>query len=391
MSRFSSRLASAAMLIAAFGMGQLFAPTPARAFGIDIGPILAAISAAQSALSTATNTAKQVLNNTLGGIDGDLGKGFGQLTNYMKGQVGAQQQIADANNMVHAELAKEVRHAEIQDLHAVNRQDCLNLEGGQAQIVAARKSDDVALALDVTKGQRTRAEKGTPSWVGGGQGAQANNNAHFGKYCDDAEADAGLCSLPTNTTMKGADQAATSMFTPLVYTGQEAIDRANAYAVTLIEPVAPAAQRGSAITSTQGQQLMPFRRSYNAAMHLSHMIVDHVLSQRAETVTLTAAQKSEAQREGITVTDKGSSWEETELEVNRKYSGTDWQADLQAMSSDKSVLIQIALLDAQRNYLLWNSYKLQEMTAVAEAKRLAIEADDALSRHSAGVLPVPNP
>jgi hypothetical protein len=191
--------------------------------------------------------------------------------------------------------------------------------------------------------------------------------------------------------MKGADQAATSMFTPPVYTGQEAIDRANAYAVTLIEPVAPAAQRGSAITSTQGQQLMPFRRSYNAAMHLSHMIVDHVLSQRAETVTLTPAQKAEAQREGITVTDKGSSWEETELEVNRRYSGTDWQADLQAMSSDKSVLIQIALLDAQRNYLLWNSYKLQEMTAVAEAKRLAIEADAALSRHSAGALPVPNP
>lgn len=136
---------------------------------------------------------------------------------------------------------------------------------------------------------------------------------------------------------------------------------------------------------------MPFRRSYNAAMHLAHMIVDHVLSQRTQTVTLTSAQKAEAQREGITVTDKGSSWEETELEVNRKYSGTDWQADLQAMSSDKSVLIQIALLDAQRNYLLWNSYKLQEMTAAAEAKRLALEAESTLSRHSASSLPVPNP
>ncbi|WP_051543102.1 hypothetical protein [Acetobacter papayae] len=55
------------------------------------------------------------------------------------------------------------------------------------------------------------------------------------------------------------------------------------------------------------------------------------------------------------------------------------------MSSDKSVLIQIALLDAQRNWLLWNAYKLQEMTAVAEAKRLAIAADDA----SAVILPAP--
>ena len=390
MSRTPARLLLVLVLCGAFFLGQLMAPAPARAFGFELGPILAAISAAQSALSTATNTAKTVLNDTLGGIDGDLGKGFNQLTNYLKGQVGAQQQIADANNMVQAELAKEVRHAEIQDLHAVNRQDCLNLEGGQAQVVAARQSNDVALALDVAKGARTRAGKGTPSWAGGGQGAQANNNAHFAKYCDDAEADAGLCTL-ASPTMKGADQAATSMFTAPVYSGQEAIDRANAYAVTLIEPVAPAAQRGSAITSTQGQQLMPFRRSYNAAMHLAHMIVDHVLSQRTQTVTLTSAQKAEAQREGITVTDKGSSWEETELEVNRKYSGTDWQADLQAMSSDKSVLIQIALLDAQRNYLLWNSYKLQEMTAAAEAKRLALEAETALNHHSTNTLPVPNP
>lgn len=390
MSRRSSRFALALLLAVSFFMGEVLAPAPARAFGFDIGPILAAISTAQSALSTATNTARDVLNKTLGGIDGDLGKGFGQLTNYLKGQVGAQEQIADANNMVQAQIAKDVRHAEIQDLHAVNRQDCLNLEGGQAQVVAARQASDVAVALDIAKGARTRAEKGTPSWAGGGQGAQANNNAHFSKYCDDAEADAGLCTLP-DATMKGADQAATSMFTPPAYHGKDAMDRANAYALTLIEPVAPAAQRGSAITSTVGQQELPFRRSYNAALHLAHMIADHVLSQRAETITLTAAQKAEAQREGLAVTDQGSSWEATELEINRKYSGTDWQADLQAMSSDKSVLIQIALLDAQRNWLLWNAYKLQEMTAVADAKRLAIAADEALSRHSTGTVPVPSP
>lgn len=390
MSRSPSRLALVFMLCGSFFLGQFFAPAPAQAFGIDIGPILAAISTAQGAITAVTTTAQNVINGTLGLMNDKLGMGVSQITNYLKGQIGAQQQIADANNMVQAELAKEVRHAEIQDLHAVNRQDCLNLEGGQAQVVAARQASDVAVALDVAKGARTRAEKGTPSWAGSGQGAQANNNAHLGKYCDDAEADAGLCKLPDDT-MKGADQAATSMFTPLVYHGKDAMDRANAYAVTLIEPVAPGAQRGSAITSTAGQQELPFRRSYNAALHLAHMIADHVLSQRAETITLTAAQKAEAQREGLAVTDQGSSWEATELEINRKYSGTDWQADLQAMSSVKSVLIQIALLDIQRNYLLWNSYKLQEMTAVAEAKRLAIAADEALSRHSNGTVPVPSP
>ena len=354
MSRRSSRFALALLLAVRIFMGEVLAPAPARAFGFDIGPILAAISTAQSALSTATNTARDVLNKTLGGIDGDLGKGFGQLTNYLKGQVGAQEQIADANNMVQAQIAKDVRHAEIQDLHAVNRQDCLNLEGGQAQVVAARQASDVAVALDIAKGARTRAEKGTPSWAGGGQGAQANNNAHFSKYCDDAEADAGLCTLP-DATMKGADQAATSMFTPPAYHGKDAMDRANAYALTLIEPVAPAAQRGSAITSTVGQQELPFRRSYNAALHLAHMIADHVLSQRAETRTLTAAQNAEAQREGLAVTGQGSSWEATAPAINRKYSVTELQPPLKAKTTDKSLPVQTPLLQAPRKWALLNT------------------------------------
>jgi hypothetical protein len=42
--------------------------------------------------------------------------------------------------MVQAQIAKDVRHAEIQDLHAVHRQDCLNLEGGQAQVVCCAAS-----------------------------------------------------------------------------------------------------------------------------------------------------------------------------------------------------------------------------------------------------------
>lgn len=147
--------------------------------------------------------------------------------------------------------------------------------------------------------------------------------------------------------------------------------------------------RGNAITTPEGQQAMPGRRSYNAAISLAHDIGNDVLSWRAGTVTLTAAQKAEAQREGISQTDTGSLWEATELEVNRRYSGTDWQADLQAMPSEKSVLIQIALLDSQRNWLLWQQLKLQQKTALVSAKRLALEADASLKRFTP--LPVPNP
>lgn len=364
------------------------APKPANAmFGIDVAPIVAAITVLQGVMDSAIAEMQGVLDAALVEINFSAISGFSQITNYLKAQVGADEQISDANNMVAAARERDVINAHIMDEHAVNRQDCLNLEGGQSTVVAARKAGDVALALDVTKDNRTQAAKNTPSWTGGAQGAQANNALHFSKYCSDAESEAGLCSL-ADTTMKGADQAATSLLAPPVYS-QKDIDRANDYETTLIQPVAPAAMRGSAITSSEGQQALVARRSYNAAISLAHAIGHDVLSWHSGTVTLTASQKSEAQREGITQTDVGSLWEATELEVNRKYSGTDWQADLQAMPSEKSVLIQIAMLDAQRNWLLWQQYKLQQKTALATAKRLAIEADNSLSRYSP--LPVPNP
>ncbi|MFT8723131.1 MAG: hypothetical protein ABF979_13135 [Gluconobacter sp.] len=365
------------------------APQPAYAmFGVDTAAIVGAITALQGAMNSVIAEMQGVLDAALVEINFSALSGFSQITNYLKAQVGANEQIADANNMVNARLQRDVINAHIMDEHAVNRQDCLNLEGGQATIVAARKAEDVQLALDVAKDARTRAARNTPSWTGAGQASQANNSLHFSKYCDDAEAEAGLCSL-ADTDLKGADQDASSLLTPPVYTDQKAIDRANDYETTLIQPVVPAAMRGNAITTPEGQQAMPGRRSYNAAISLAHDIGNDVLSWRAGTVTLTAAQKAEAQREGISQTDTGSLWEATELEVNRRYSGTDWQADLQAMPSEKSVLIQIALLDSQRNWLLWQQLKLQQKTALVSAKRLALEADASLKRFTP--LPVPNP
>ncbi|MFT8827824.1 MAG: hypothetical protein ABF976_11870 [Acetobacter syzygii] len=379
-------LLSAGAIIMMLSLGNVLPPRPAHAFGFDVGAIVSAITTLQSAMNSVIQKTQSILNASIGDVNTSTVKGFQQVSNYIKGLGGAEQQISDGNNMVAAARERDVINAHIMDEHAVNRQDCLNLEGGQATIVAARKAGDVALALDVTKDNRTQAARNTPSWSGAAQGAQANNTYHFSKYCGDAEAEAGLCSL-ADTTMKGADQDATSLFAPPVY-AQKDIDRANDYETTLIQPVAPAAIRGSAITSSEGQQALAARRSYNAAISLAHAIGHDVLSWHSGTVILTTSQKSEAQREGITQTDVGSLWEATELEVNRKYSGTDWQADLQAMPSEKSVLIQIAMLDAQRNWLLWQQYKLQQKTALATAKRLAIEADNSLGRYSP--LPIPN-
>lgn len=377
------RLLGTAALI--FVLATFAAPRPAYAF-FDAAPIIGAITTLQSAMNSVITTAQKVLNGTLGLINGSLGDGFTQVSNYLKAQVGAQEQIADANNMVQAGLARDVRAAQQRDNHAVNRQDCLNLEGGQAAVVAARNGGAVAAALDGGKDKRTQAAKGTPSWEGAGQGAQANNNHHFSLYCSDAEADAGICSL-ASAEQQGADQDAVNLLTPPTYEDQPSIDRANDYVTTLIQPVAPAALRGSALTSVDGQSALPGRRSYNAAISLAHHVGDVVVGWHANTVTLSAAQKAEASREGITNTDIGSEYEATELEINRKYSGTDWQADLQAMPSPKSVLVQIALLDAQRNWLAWEQYKLDQARALMEADRLAIEAEHRLREVSP--MPVP--
>ncbi|GBR27965.1 hypothetical protein GCM10010937_01070 [Gluconobacter japonicus] len=369
----------------AFGLGVLAAPRPAYAL-FDSGAIVAAIGALQGAMDSVIKATSSALNSSLGLINGSLGSGFTQLSNYMKAQVGAQEQISDANNLVQARLARDVRNAEQRDNHAVNRQDCLNLEGGQAAVVAARNGGDVAAALDKGKDLRAQAHKGTPAWEGAGQAAQAANNNHFSLYCSDAEADAGVCSL-ANEDQRDADQNVGSLLSTPVYTDKTAITRANDYATTLIQPFAPAALRGSNLTSIEGQAALPGRRSYNAAISLAQHVGDDIVGWHANTVTLSTAQKAEATREGIRNTDVGSEYEATELEINRKYSGTDWQADLQAMPSPKSVLIQIAMLDSQRNWLLWQQYKLDQQRALMEADRLAIEAEHRLRPVSP--MPVP--
>jgi hypothetical protein len=372
----------------AFIAGTCAAPRPAYA-DLSAAAIVAAIGALEKAIGVGLTSVQNGLNSTLNIMNTTLMSGFSQISNYLKAQVGAQEQIADANNMVQARLARDVRNAQLRDDHSVNRQDCLNLEGGQVAVVAAHNGTEVARALDAGQDERTQARKGTPSWTGAAQGAQANNNHHFSLYCSDAEAEAGICSL-ASAAEQDADQEADSLFGPPAYPDTSSITAANDYVTTLIQPVAPAALRGTALTSIEGQSALPLRRSYDAAISLALHIGHDILGWHANTVTLSPAQQAEATREGISNTNIGSAFEATELEINRKYSGTDWQADLQAMPSSKSVLVQIALLDAQRNWLLWQQFKLEQQRALVDANRLSIEASGHLPI-SPMPTPTPNP
>lgn len=374
----------ASIVAFAFVIGTWAAGRPAYA-DLSDAPIVAAIGALESAVGQGLSAVQTALNTTLNIMNTTLGSGFTQISNYLKAQVGAQEQIADANNMVQARLARDVRNAQLRDNHAVNRQDCLNLEGGQAAVVAVHNGSEVAAALDAGQDPRTQAREGTPSWAGEAQGAQANNNHHFALYCSDAEADAGICTLAAGT-QQNADQEAESLFGPETYPDTTSITSANDYVTTLIQPVAPAALRGTALTSIEGQGALPARRSYDAAIALALHIGHEIVGWHSNTVTLSTAQAAEATREGITNTSIGSAFEATELEINRKYSGTDWQSDLQAMPSDKSVLGQIAMLDAQRNWLLWQQFKLDQERALIDANRLSLEAGNRLH-----ISPVPTP
>ncbi|WP_264784629.1 hypothetical protein, partial [Asaia bogorensis] len=371
-----SRLRRGAILASVFLAGTILSPRPAYAiFGIDTAPIVAAITTMQGVLNGAMGAVEKAVSTGMGLLNKVTGNGFTQLSNYMKAQVGAQQQIANANNMVQLRSMRDIRNAGLRDNYTTNRQDCLNLNGGQSVVVAASNANDVAQALATAKTQRGAAGPGTPSYNGGAQGVEASNQLHTKQFCDANDAEAGLCSLPKSSALQDADQDAGHAIGVLTYPDQDSIDAAAAYESNLIQPVAPPDLRGSARSSAAGRNMAPLRRSYNAAMSLSHEIANGVIGTHAQTVTLTTAQKEEQTHEGLPSSDKVSVNEAAELEVNRRYSGLQYQKDLQAMPPGKPVEIQIAMMLAQQNWILWQQYKLQQQQALAVATLLAHSAE----------------
>lgn len=377
-----SLLASTAAAFVAGGV--LFNATPARADFFDSAGIITAISALQEAtqklfanLGTQLTSSFETNMTNLGNVvDQQLGSGFTQISNYQKAQIGAVETIADASNMVNAQTARNIRNAQLRDQHELNPQNCAALDGGQATVVAARSARAMHFAITKAKGSRGRAEPDTPSWAGQGQGTQAANQNHYSRYCSSAEQQANLCSTG-NPDTADADQDVNFLIGVDTYDDQTKIDSANDYLSNLIQPVAPAALRGSALTSAAGQDALAKRRSYNAQMSLAGDIGNNIMGWHAATVQLTQAQQQEMTNEGQTATPTGSQFQAVDLEVSRRFSGVQWHANLQAIS-EKGVLVEIATELALQNYLSWQSLQVTQKAALVGAAVLANQADGRL-------------
>ena len=301
------------------------------------------IAALQSALTTALTKLQDKLYDkftNIGELLSDkLSAGFTQQSNYAKAAIGAQQQMADANNTVMTTFQRDVRNAGLRDEHTMSPAACVALNMGQAITVSAGQSWRVGQALAGVSDPRGEGGPGTPAFAGQGQAAAAITQLHRGRYCSQVEATAGLCSV--TPARENLDQRAISLLGVPHYDGQQGVDAANDFGTNLTQPIPPAALRGDALTSVAGQDAQARRRSYNARMSLARHVVNDIIATRTDSVTLTAEQKQQQTSMGLQPTATSSWYGALELEVYRRVGGVDWAASLQAMTP-KAVSIELA-------------------------------------------------
>lgn len=222
--------------------GVLFTATPARAEWPTFDAITHfLLTAMQNALSNAISSIGGQITSAVTGMETSVNQllrdGFTQNANYAKAQVGAQQQIADATNMVQARFQRDVRNAQIRDEHVANPQFCHAADHGQGPIIASIAASNVARAIQLVADRRGQAVPGTPAYYGTAQAVQAINNLHMSRYCSETEDQAGLC---TRTALANADQHAINLFGAGTYDDQDAVNAANDFKTNLLQPVVPA-------------------------------------------------------------------------------------------------------------------------------------------------------
>jgi hypothetical protein len=367
---------SAGILIGAvvFGTVPAWADMPV----IDIG-VMGILQAAQSALTNAiTSIGTQItgaVTKMETSITGLLRDGFTQNANYAKAQVAAQQQIADASNVAMARLQRDVRNAQIRDEQAPSPQACTALDFGQALQAAAGQSWRVATAISNVMDPRSEGGPGAPAYYGAAQSAAASTQLHLSRYCDQREAEAGLCSV---SSLPNADQRAASLFGPETLDGTTGVNAANDFATNLIQPIVPAALRGDQLTSVTGQDAAAQRRAYTARMSLARNTLSYAIAVQTPSVTLTAAQKQQMQDQGLTPVDTTSWFQAMDLEVSRRISSVGWAASLQFMPP-ASVNREIALELAMNNYIAMQTYRVQLYNAAIGAAQLATMAERQLT------------
>jgi hypothetical protein len=296
-----------------------------------------------------------------------MSRGFTQQSNYQKAAVGAQMQIADASNAAMARVNRDTRNAQIAVEHAASPQQCLAIDHGQGGVAAGVAAMAVAQSIGLITDNRGEGIAGQPAFFGQAQAVQAINQLHMSRYCSQTEEDAKLCA---KTALPSADQHAWNLFGTGNLGNQDGINAANDYATNLVQPIVPAALRADQLASLTGQDATARRRSYNARMSLARNLLNYAIGIQAPVVALTDAQKAQLTSEQLPVVDKGSWLQAITLEVDRRFSGLNWAAALQAMPP-ATVEREIATELALTNYLALQNYRVGLWQATISATQMA--------------------
>ena len=345
-----------------------------RSFAQETGilDVLTTMNTVQNTISNTMNDINKAIGpTTYGDTNTLLQQGFTQNANYSKAQVGAWQQITDASNLANAQFRMQMRQAQIRDEHTVSPNSCTALDGGVSATAAAVQGYNVGWTIAATHNARGQAQPGMPSYYGAAQGTASMAANHIGNYCDQKDADAGLCPNGVSTT-PDADSNFSSLFDSGTYGSQAAINAAKDYAVNLIEPVAPAALRGNQLSSIQGQDAAVHRRSFDARMSLAQSIVDLQIDMQTPSVPITEQQQTYLTNMGLPAPANGNiSWfQALQIESERRVSDVGWAS---ALHQEPPVAVEreIAQELALSNYLAFQNFKLGLQHVDISASQLA--------------------
>jgi hypothetical protein len=356
---------------AAFGLGDIVALIQA------VNAVGSKVAAMQSAIDGKLQTVQNYINN-------QLGDGFTQISNYIKGQTAAQAKIMNAADQANAIVAQQAASAKIVEQHVVNPQTCDSLTNGQSVVAAGDQTTAVAKVIANIQNARGEGQPGTPSYNGLAQGVGAMNKLHYSQYCSPNDQAAGLCSVSTDPD---GDEIATSLLGQSTLNGQAGLNAANNYATVLLQPVAPAPLRGSQLAGNAGQTDAVYRRQYNAQESLARQVATTVIADRTPTVTLTTAQQAELSAEGKPVVTTASWLEALQLDVNRRESNIQWRENL-VNEPPATVQREIAVEMAENNYIALARFRLDQQRALLEAARLADTAQYHLPLPASTPIPI---
>ena len=306
-----------------------------------------------------------------GSVTALLQQGFTQEANYAKAQVDAQSQVIDGALTSNARFQRDIRNASIRDEQTISSVHCDALDGGQTVTVSGGQSWKVTQSIQDVADNRGEAGPNQPAFYGQTQAVAAISQLHYSRYCSQAEATAGLCSL---SQTPNADQRASTLFGTGTLSGQAGVTAANDYVTNLIQPIVPAALRGDQLTSEVGTEGSIRRHAYNARISLARQVLNYAIGIQSPSVPLNSAQQTQMQNDGLTPIATGSWLQVLMLDANRRYSDINYAAQLQAMPP-ASVNREIALELASTNYLLTQLLRVGIMHASTSAAHLAEDVE----------------